>query len=357
MMTKRFLFISLLFLVAFTTVANEERKVRLSSDHAEEMLTFEPCNVFITKGETDANGMAKVTIQVESRLEDQAILLFHQPYSEKALKNGTPQITFWKNFPGSRVIENCELMSKDVIIEPSSKIELPMTLSGGNDSPVHLDLPIYIAKDKKNNFKKLELRELLVYTLDIQVETGPSKELLDLEERCNNLISEISGKSFCNNTKHKPSLEEQEAPYNKRIHDLNEEIKNAIQRHELKSGDSGYEKYASLQAKLAEIEFNEKCCKRCCTPPPPPKKCRKCGKPLDKCTCDKPCCAYHKLTLTDVYNRLDAIYMKIHNRKVTKQQVKGDATALYNHFKHIKNGSASIKNKIQERYNRIINAK
>lgn len=350
-MTKRFLFISLLFLVAFTTVANEERKVRLSSDHAEEMLTFEPCNVFITKGETDANGMAKVTIQVESRLEDQAILLFHQPYSEKALKNGTPQITFWKNFPGSRVIENCELMSKDVIIEPSAKIELPMTLNGGNDSPVHLDLPIYIAKDKKNNFKKLELRELLVYTLDIQVETGPSKEFLDLEERCNNLIDEISGKSFCNNTKHKPSLEEQEAPYNKRIRDLNEEIENAIQRHELKSGDSGYEKYASLQAKLAEIDFNEKCCNKCCSSP---KTCPKCHRPLNKCICPKPkCCSYYKLTLTDVYNQLDALYKKVHTRKVTKQQAQGTAKALYNHSKHIK-GSTSIKKKIQEIYNRII---
>lgn len=355
-MTKRFLFISLLFLVAFTTVANEERKVRLSSDHAEEMLTFEPCNVFITKGETDANGMAKVTIQVESRLEDQAILLFHQPYSEKALKNGTPQITFWKNFPGSRVIENCELMSKDVIIEPSGKIELPMTLSGGNDSPVHLDLPIYIAKDKKNNFKKLELRELLVYTLDIQVETGPSKELLDLEERCNTLISEISGKSFCNNTKHKLSLEEQEAPYNKRIHDLNEEIENAIQSHELKSGDSGYEKYASLQAKLAEIEFNEKSCSKCSyTAPKQPKQ------PKPKPHNDKPkSCKYCNMSLSQIYQRLNDYYVKIHTRKSTKQQVIGDVNALYNcasrHSSAWKNGG-SIKNKIQETYNRIKSAK
>ena len=355
-MTKRFLFTSLLLLVALTSAANEERKVKLSSDHAQEMLPFEPCNVFITKGETDANGMAKVSIQVESRLEDQAILLFHLPYSEKGLKSGTPQITFWKNFPGSHVIENCELMSRDLIIGPSDKMELPLTLSGGNDSPIHLSLPMYIAKDKKNNFKKLELRELLVYTLDIEVETSPGKEFLDLEERCDNLISEIGEKSFCNNIKHKQSLENQEAPYKKRIKDLNEEIENAIRDHELKPGDSGYKKYAFLQAKLAEIEFVEKSCSKCSNTAS--KQARQ-SKPQPKT--EKPkTCKYCNMSLSQIYQRLNDYYVKIHTRKSTKQQVIGDVNALYNcasrHSSAWKNGG-SIKNKIQETYNRIKSAK
>ena len=355
-MTKRILFIFCLCLAALTSLADEEKKVRLSEDHPQEMLQLGPCNVFISKGETDANGMAPLIVEVENSLEDQALLVFHVAYSEKGLKNGRPQITFWKNFPGSHDIENCDGLSRDIIITPSDKVTVPVNMRSGSDSPARLILPIYIAKDKKKGFNKLELREKLVYTFDIEAETGPSKEYLDLESRCNELVKEIMGKSFCNNPKHDVSLEDQEAPYVERAQALNEEIEQAIKSHDLKAGDAGYEKYNALKSKLKESQFTEKDCGKHkggggggYNPPKPPKP------PKPKSTCK-----YCSLSLSQIYQRMNDYYIKIRNQKVTKQQVIGDVNALYNcasqHSSEWKSNS-SVRSKILENYKRIKNAK
>ena len=264
-------------------------------------------------------------------------------------------------------------MTHDLSLRPSDKVTLPMRLKAGSDSPAHLVLPIYIAKDKKKDFKKLELREKLVLTLDIEVETGPSKEYLDLESRCNELVKEIKGNTFCNNPKHTQSLEEQEAPYREKAEALNAEIEQAIRNHDLKEGDAGYEKYNTLRNKLKDTQFTESSCKKCAKPDPvPTKKCPTCGKSINKCrykgnhpspgssTGPKQSCKYCSLSLSQIYQRLNDCYVKIHTRKATKQQVIGEANALYNcasqHSSEWKSGS-SVKSKIQQTYNRIKSAK
>ena len=371
-MTRRLLFITLLCLAALTTLADEERKVRLSDDHALEMLSFGPCNVFVSKGETDANGKAPIIIRVENTCENVALLLFHSSYNEKSLKKINPQTVFSKNFPGEHVIMSCEGLNQDILIKPSKSVTLPMELSAGSESPAELKLPIYVAKNKKKDFEKLEIRRKETYTLNIEAETGPSRVYLDLESRCEELVKEIERVTFCNSSKHKVSLEEQKKPYIEKTRALNEEIEQVINDHGLKDGDAGYEKYNTLKNQLKAIQFKETCCKECCKKPkkicpnckrpkdectcPKPKICPKCKRPIKQCTCDKPkpCCNYKDWSCDKVYNRLHDIYVKIYNKKVTKKQVIDEATALYNHAKKHKKCSST---KIEEFYNRIKNSK
>lgn len=355
-MTKRLWLIACLCLAALTSLADEEKIVRLSDDNKQELLQLGPCNILIVKGETEDGSSAPVTIEIENMQEDEALILFHRSYTEKDLKKSfTPQTTFNKQFPGgsaAHVITKCEELENDVFIRPTDKALLPVSLKATSDEPVKISLPIYVAKSKKKGFQKLELMARELYDLTIEVEVGPDKRFLDLESRCNSLVREIEKKSFCNNPKHASSIEDQEAPYINRIKEMGHEIDEIIKERNLDRGDKAFEKYAVLKDKLNDVNFRE----------------RDCGKHGKKSNGDKsnnkkpktdkqPKCSYCSLSLEQIAKRLESYYKRVYNGQ-SKSGFIGDVKALYNcAMNHSHGGSGNAKKKVQDYYNRINKAK
>ena len=353
-MKKLLIFVTFFFLAAISTFADEQKKVKLDDGHTKEQVRLGYCNVFVTRADIDDDGNAKVTVEIENLDESNVIILFGHAYPEKELKKLSPSITFDKNFPGTKGQRNIDTYreARNVLfIEPSEKIMLP-ELSVRSTEPQLCRLPIYIAKYKDKKFlgtttrtNKMLLMEKQILELEIEVEVKPDEDFIRLEKDCNDLIEDISKQTFCTNSKHKPSLERQEAPYKERISKIKSEIDEVISRHNWYTSDRGYQRYNGIKQKLDAIDFSNYE--------------GDCGK---KHGGNKPVpvgCKYCKLSPQQIYHKLDDYYKKIYssnNRKATKDAVMSDVNLLYNCGKHSpvwKN--SDYRSKIIERYNRINN--
>ena len=355
-MTKRLLCIACLCLATLTALADEEKIVRLSDDNKQELLQLGPCNILITKGETEGGTTAPVTIEVENMQEEEALILFYRSYTEKDLKkNFNPQTTFHKQFPGGKsahVITRCEQLNRDVFIRPTDKALLPATLTATNEEPIKIALPIYVAKSKKKDFKKLELMARELYDLTINVEVGPDKRFLELQGRCEALVKEIERNTFCSNPAHKTSVESQEEPYLNRIKALAAEVDDMASQRSIDSQDKAYEKYALLKQQLGYVNFREGDCGKHKRVNSNEGKKRKEPKVVPT-----PSCSHCKLSLEQIAQRLQSYYKRIYNGQ-KKASFMGEVNALYKcAMNHNHSGSASARKKIQDYYNRISKSK
>lgn len=354
-MKKLLLFVTFFFLAALSTFADEQRKIKLDDGHTKEQVRLGYCNVFVTRADIDDDGNAKVTVEIENLDESNVIILFGHAYPEKELKKLSPSITFDKNFPGTKGQRNIDTYKEArnvLFIEPSEKIMLP-EISVRSAETQLCRLPLYIAKYKDKKFlgtttrtNKMLLLEKQILELEIEVEVKPDEDFIRLEKECNDLIEDISKQTFCTNSKHKPSLERQEAPYKEKIGKIKSEIDEIISRHNWYTSDRGYQRYNGIKQKLDAINFSSyegDCGKKHGGNKPTP----------------TPGCKYCKLTPQQIYHKLDDYYKKIYssnNRKAAKDAVMSDVNLLYSCGKHSpvwKN--SDYKSKIIDRYNRINN--
>lgn len=354
-MKKLLIFVTFFFLAALSTFADEQRKIKLDDGHTKEQVRLGYCNVFVTRADIDDDGNAKVTVEIENLDESNVIILFGHAYPEKELKKLSPSITFDKNFPGTKGQRNLDTYKEArnvLFIEPSEKIMLP-EISVRSAETQLCRLPLYIAKYKDKKFlgtttrtNKLLLLEKQILELEIEVEVKPDEDFIRLEKECNDLMEDISKQTFCTNSKHKPSLERQEAPYKEKIGKIKSEIDEIISRHNWYTSDRGYQRYNGIKQKLDAINFSSyegDCGKKHGGNKPTP----------------IPGCKYCKLTPQQIYHKLDDYYKKIYssnNRKAAKDAVMSDVNLLYSCGKHSpvwKN--SDYKSKIIDRYNRINN--
>lgn len=354
-MKKLLIFVTFFFLAALSTFADEQRKIKLDDGHTKEQVRLGYCNVFVTRADIDDDGNAKVTVEIENLDESNVIILFGHAYPEKELKKLSPSITFDKNFPGTKGQRNIDTYKEArnvLFIEPSEKIMLP-EISVRSAETQLCRLPLYIAKYKDKKFlgtttrtNKMLLLEKQILELEIEVEVKPDEDFIRLEKECNDLIEDVSKQTFCTNSKHKPSLERQEAPYKEKIGKIKSEIDEIISRHNWYTSDRGYQRYNGIKQKLDAINFSSyegDCGKKHGGNKPTP----------------TPGCKYCKLTPQQIYHKLDDYYKKIYssnNRKAAKDAVMSDVNLLYSCGKHSpvwKN--SDYKSKIIDRYNRINN--
>jgi hypothetical protein len=362
-MKKRLIFMALFLFIIMTSYADEQQRVKLDDGHIKEQVRLGYCNVFVTRVDTDDEGNAKVTVEIENLDETNVIILFGHAYPEKELKKLSPSITFDKNFPGTKGHRNIDTYreARNVIfIEPSEKSMLPEIQVKIGEVQL-CRLPLYIAKyrDKSllgasNGRNKMLLMEKQILELEIEVEVKPDEDYIRLEEACNNLIEDISKQTFCKHSKHRPSLKRQEAPFKERITKAQTEIDEIVNRHNWTASDRGYQRYNALKQRLDEIDFT--------------KYEGDCGNPRNHKRDPLPArhsCKYCNSSLQQIYHKLDDYYKKIYsssNRKATKESVIADVNLLYrcctdgNCSKHASSwNSSDYKSKIADRYNRINN--
>lgn len=354
-MRKILAFFTLFLVSAISIFADEQKSVKLSDDNQKEQIRLGYCNLFVKMISSDDEGNARISIEIENLDESNAIYIFGRAIPEKELKKQSPRIMFDKNFPGpkgKRNIDTYRPVGNVLYIEPSDKRLLPEIQI--TNAEKHLcRLPLYFAKYKKKRLlgadfgkNKMLLMEKTILELEIEVEQKPDEVYIRLADECDKLIEEINKQSFCNNLKHSPSLEEQEAPYKEKIDSLKSEIDNRIKLKGWMSTDEGYKRYNSLKTKLSDIDFAslEK----------------DCGKKHGQGSRNIQSCKYCNLTPQQIYQKLDDIYKKIYtsnDRKATKESVMADVNLLYSCRKHSASWKKSndYKSKITDRYNRIIN--
>ena len=359
---KKLLLSLLCCLLASAGWADEQRKITLSSDNDQETINLSYCNIFVTLINPDADETAKVLIEVENLDESKLLALFHQPYTEKQVKKLRPSFKYDKLFGGTkgkRIVDPCSLtMNNDVFVEPSNKYSLPHFNVNADETKV-VKLPIYIAKSKKDGIiqrilgkEKLILLRKQVIELDIEVSMKPSAEYLGLQQEIETLKKDVSAVVFCTHKNHRPSVEQQQEPYKKRIEDLKAKIDAAISQHGWGGNEGGYKRYMALKEDIDQsIDLNKQLgiCQQ--------------HRASTKQTGHQ--CSYCSLSLQQIYHKLDDLYKKIYSssdRKATKASVMSQVNALYNcctatdcakHAAQWRNGGAGYKSKITERFNRI----
>lgn len=358
-MKKIFTLVTCIFFAIAGSYADEQQSIKLNDDHTKDLVRLDYCNIFVNMVSVDNDNNAKITIEIENLDETNLLILFGHSYSEKELKKLKPTVAYDKKFPGTkghRNIETYKNARNDFFIMPSEKCMLPEILVKDAEGK-NIRLPFYIAKNKEKNLidkikgqNKLLLMEKDILELEIEADVKPDEDYLRLEGEYNSLLEEMSGKTFCNHPKHRPSLAKQEAPYKERIGKIRTEIDDNVSRHHWNTSDRGFQRYNALKQKLDSINFAtyEGDCGR-----------RHPGsKPSHKCK-------YCNLSLQQIYHKLDDYYKMIYNssnRKATKESVMAEVNLLYKcciDGKCVKHASSwknsEYKDKISDRYNRISN--
>ena len=356
---KKILLMVLLCLATLTSQADEQKKITLSNDNTKETVNLSYCNIFVTLMNPDSDDdFGKVLIEIENLDEQKILALFNKPYKEKEIKKLHPSFKYDKLFGGTkgkRIIDPYNLETgQDVFIEPSNKYQLA-AFNAPAGSEMAVKLPIYLSKPKSGIVERILGKEKLlllrkqVIELDINVELKPSAEYLGLLDDCKQLKKDVENAVFCTSNKHRPNVEGQKEPYQKRIDELKAKIDAAISSHGWNPGDGSYQRYNAIKEDLAKIDLSkqEGICRTHRAPVPA-----------------QHSCAYCNLTLQQIYHKLDDLYKKIYtssDRAATKASVMGQLNGMYNcctDAKCAKHASAwrsggDYKNKIIERYNRI----
>ncbi|MCR4808429.1 MAG: hypothetical protein K5896_01045 [Prevotella sp.] len=357
---KKIVLMALLCLAVLFGRADEQKKITLSNDNTKETVNLSYCNIFVTLMNPDSDDeFGQVLIEIENLDEQKILALFHQPYKEKEVKKLKPSFQYDKLFGGTkgkRVIDPYNLETgQDVFIEPSNKYQLA-AFNAPADKEMAVTLPIYLSKPKEGIVQKILGKEKLlllrkqVIELDITVELKPSAEYLGLLDEYKKLKKDVDNAVFCTNKKHRPGVEGQKEPYQKRMDELTAKIDAAISAHGWSANDGGYQRFNAIKEDITKIDLSKQ-----------EGICRTHRPNQDR---PKHQCGYCSLSLQQIYHKLDDLYKKIYtsnDRAATKASVMGQVNGLYNccvdpncekHASAWSNGG-DYKNKIIERYNRI----
>lgn len=326
---KKAIFLLLLAIISSVhcAYADETRTVKLDNkSHGKETVQLPFCNIFVELHKTDEEDQFKISIDLENVSEDKMLYLFDVPYDEKTLKK-TCDLFYDKVFPGAkgkRVTESCEGLTGACRLLPSeSKNILNFQ---GNEKSRKCRLPIYIARADDEKIllvkkRKVSLAQKEVIELYIDVELKPDEEFIRLSNSADSLINEIGRQTFCSNRNHRgTSLEELKYLYAKSISDLKRQIMRVISIRHYMSSDKGYKQFAGILEKLNAVNFDKLTVGSCYSD-------RKVSKPKVKSVHS---CRYCSLSIVEIYRKMEAYYIDLHNGKKTKGQIMGIVDELYN---------------------------
>lgn len=350
MIKRIFVLILLSLSIMSVSYADVKKKVKLDNDkHFNEIIETSSCNIFLELADVENNGNLKIKVSMENIEESSNIVMFERAYDERTLKQMRPKFKYDKNFPGAkglRMLDACANIDSRIHLEPSQKVVL-MTLSGKDGLRTTVRLPIYTVeyKCKKILFIKTfeyRLKQKEVIELEIGVDLKPDETYIQITKECDNILDEFEGLLFCTNSKHKPSLEHQQSEFQAKIDSLISKIDNIIESNGWFSSEKYYKLYDQQKDRLKSINLKDKE--------------GDCGEHkvvyVHKCK-------FCKLSLQQIFHRLDDIYQEIHSndsseRSALKDKYIKDVKAMYNCAIQRPNWKRSdFKDKITRVYNKI----
>lgn len=296
---------------SLSAFADEEHNVVLNEDCRTNKIELNYINIIVTMGDINAHGNVDINVDLENpnEVSDNMLLLFGRSMDEKELRyHKNPRIVYDRHYPVKkpRWADYCEQLGNDVVaLAPGFSTYRIRTQELAEGQALIIKLPIYLAIRKCK--KKAVLLEKHIETLIISVDLQPDKDYLDIKRRCDSIAETVSQLTFCNNPKHKPSLEERERLYKEKIDDLRLNINKRLRQWS--STSFKYRKYDELRRQLDEIAFFE----------------ADCGDASLHTTAHH--CKYCGSSLEEIFNALDDLYQeKVYpEQRLTKdewQQVK-----------------------------------
>ena len=346
-MRKTFFTILLTLLTALSVFADGEYKIVLNEDDNQKSLELGYVNINVTMGEPDAQGRVDITVELvnPNEVSNNMLFLFGCSFDEKELRSHkNPRIVYDRNYPVKkpRLTDYCDRLGKDMVgLSPNAPNYQISHLQITEDETLEIRLPIYMAIKKCS--KKAALMEKHVEKLFISVELMPDKDYPVIKKSCDSIAEVIANLTFCNNPKHKPSLEERERPYKDEVSDLRLIINLKLLQCPIKS--FRFRKYDELKQQLDGIVFEE----------------TDCGDASQHTS--NHYCKYCKLSLEEIYDTFDDLYQeKVYPKKELTKEEMQQAKGLYKcctdktckSHAHEWKKQSKYKDGIIDYYNRII---
>lgn len=317
----------------------------------------ELCRFHINKSETDAQGNTPVSIRIEKSDDDYLLLLFNRALDKKTLRDN--RIFFADNFLGGESVQKIENIdnAEDFVCVSSEygkrDYRLPEIIVK-EGLPYECLVPIHVAKEKKMflcSKKKKIIESILEISIKISVEDS-DPEYPSLKRQCDSLIGvfndSIKAHAFCTSKLHQTKFDDQIFPYTDEQDFLRYKINDA--KTKWTPGSSKYQKYEDLLTLLSSMDIAIEEYKESKYD---------CGDKTKHKAIHS--CRYCKLSLEEIYNKIDKHYKDLYNRKVEKKEILSDVNILFNcckdpscakHAKEWKKGG-KLPQKIKERYDQI----
>lgn len=288
---------------------------------------------------------ARVTVKLENVIREQSIYIFRNDKDENMLKRLRPKVEFAKTFggdKGSRSVKGCSHVRGDYMVIPPSASEELFTIDASVINSTVLELPLYIVAYRAKKFLRSEKNEILQgevirFILDVEAWSELDPTYVDLFNAVHNFRHDVKEVKFCRNRLHRPSLDEQMAPYKHTQDSLVAAIDSVLMSQpQWMSQDEPHQYYTRLRDNLTEIDLETHL--------------YDCGKhkQLHRCS-------YCSLTAEQIFHRLDDTYQQLHTGRMTKEEAVRTARSLYNCYRQ--NGNRRRDNfyggKIVDYYDRI----
>lgn len=345
---KQTIYLFLLLMISTVHVAygDEIKSIRLDNkNHSKEIVSLPFCNIFVELQQGDQDNQYGISIKMENISEDKVLYLFDKSYDEKTLKKeGLVYDKVFQGAKGKRVTEACDRMPAPSRRLKPSETENILSFQS-HENIIKCRLPIYIARYDEKNYivvkkKKISLAQKEVIELEINVEKKSDEDLIRLSASTDSLIDEIGKQTFCSNKNHRGTpLKTLYSKYNKSIDILKEQVLQRTRGY--MSTDKEYSEFMAIYNRLDSINLKQLT--------------------VTSCRNDKRIkgnyghnCKFCSLSADEIYKRLEAFYIELHNGKATKGQIMSNVEALYNCAqKNTKRNTGNYMSRISMYYNKI----
>lgn len=278
------------------------------------------CGYFYVKimDETDFEGQSIVQLELANTSDSYRFLLFDRIWGKKELRKN--RVVLDKYYPGenSKMVQNIELLDKDEINEVyyGSYIFPNIVIEG--EGTYECKIPVHLAKPKPSLFsrKRKKIFSCDDYNIRIFVD---NRDLTfeQLEYECDTLLQSfneaLEQKKFCTNPHHKPSFADQIEKYTSANLELKNRITQRVNDKQWPTDSKKYKQYAALLASLDEMDAAYSGYKH------------DCGRHEAK----RHKCQYCKLSLKQIYDRLNSLYQKLYIGEVEKADIIKEVKDLY----------------------------
>lgn len=294
----------------------------------------------------------RVFVTIENTLPSEALLLFKKKQGERELKKNKPKIEFRKTYPGSkgtRSVNGLDALTQNFVpIIPQEKYDFKIDASPRNVK--RLEIPIYHAEFNPNkiikkgpygvNYKILE-KYIVPFDIEVIAWSENDSDYLATKAAVLEYLNSVDKVAFCRNKRHRPSLSEQQRPYREKKDSLVNVINTTLEKHRTEwfIPDKPHIKYTELLTMLEKVDLNAHLYD-----------CRNHESVVHSCD-------YCTLSASEIYHRLNDIYLALSNRQLTKDAAIKKAAPLYNCYqkRSRRKKDAGYTSKISRFYSRITN--
>lgn len=342
-----------LFCVCAAAWANEEHSIVLEKGDRSSK-TIELGYGIISFRLVEGLNNYKVDISLDNTTNSQALLIFQSAHGEKVLKIDQPKVQFDKTFPGSKgnkkVFGWKDLSQPTIVVIPQTQSPLA-EIEISSASPLKLEIPIYLAKydtkklTKKGTYNtdyKILTEEILTFNIELKGWSEDDPAYMSLRDAVREYLQSLKSAAFCRNTRHEPSLMEQQKPYQEKKDSLMHVIETTLDNHTewFAEVDAPHIAYSKLYKELQQVNLDDHNYD-CGNHKIPPK---------------NHSCGYCSLTAQEIYHQLDDLFQLRQSGKISKAEAEKKAKVLYTCYQKCtkRKKDDSYGTKITNFYNRLV---